>query len=117
MANHQNWEGGRASNVKLANLIKGGVNTQALGAALTLDKSSPLINYIDPGGAGRVVTLPAEADSKGLIFLITNTADAAEDLTVKEDSNTTTIVTISQSESAIIFCNGVLWSGGVLKAT
>lgn len=117
MASHNNVSGARVEDSKLVNLIRGGVNIQTLGATFTIDKGFPLINVLDPGGAGRTVVLPAEGDSEGLIFLIANAADAAEDLTVKEDSSTTTIVTISQSESAIIFCSGGTWFGGVLKAT
>lgn len=117
MSAHQNINGGRIENSKLVNGIMGGVNVQTLGGTFTIDKGFPLINYLDPGGAGRTVLLPAESDSEGLILYISNQADAAEDLTVKEDSNTTTIVTISQSESAFLVCNGVIWTGGVLKAT
>lgn len=66
---------------------------------------------IDPGGAGRKILLPAEADCKGLMLVIKNSADAAEILTIKEDSDTTTIVTPTQNETAILFCNGTTWMG------
>lgn len=100
--------------------FKLGVGFQTLGATLTMDADmSPLLT-LDPGGAGRTVLLPPEEE--GLTFVIINAADAAEDLTVKEDSGTTTIATVSQAESALLVCGiglaGVLtWAGGVLKAT
>lgn len=63
---------------------------------------------VDPGGAARDVTLPAEATSNGLAFEITNAADAAEALTVKDDSGAT-IVTIAQNEKAEVHCDGSAW--------
>ena len=63
---------------------------------------------IDPGGAGRDVTLPAEAGASGAWFEILNTADAAEALAVKNDGGST-IVTISQNEKATVCCNGTSW--------
>ena len=63
---------------------------------------------IDPGGAHRAVTLPAEASSNGLEFEIVNAADAAENLVVKDDGGST-IVTISQNEKAAVVCDGSSW--------
>jgi hypothetical protein len=60
------------------------------------------------------VLLPAE--EAGLFFVIVNSADAAETLTVKEDSGTTTISTIAQNKAAILVCDGTTWRtlvGGV----
>lgn len=100
--------------------FKLGAGFQTLGGTLTMDEDMSPALTLDPGGSTRVVLLPPELE--GLCFFITNAADAAEDLTVKEDSATTTIVTISQAESALLVCGiglaGVLtWAGGVLKAT
>jgi hypothetical protein len=66
---------------------------------------------IDPGGAGRKVLLPAEADCEGYMLVIKNSADAAEILTVKDDADAVTIVTPTQNETAILFCNGTTWLG------
>lgn len=63
---------------------------------------------IDPGGMARNVDLPAEGVSNGLVFVITNTADAAENLVVRNDTPAT-VVTISQNESATVVCDGVTW--------
>jgi len=86
----------------------GGVNVETLAASHTLASTSPKFQKLDPGGAGRDVDLPAEATSAGLEFVITNAADAAEDLTVKDDSPAT-IVTISQNERATVVCDGTSW--------
>jgi len=64
---------------------------------------------VDPGGAARTILLPPEAESKGLVFFIFNTADAAETLTVEEDSSTTAITALTQGSSAMLHCDGVTW--------
>lgn len=64
----------------------------------------------DPGGAGRTVTLPAEAPSKGAVVFISNEADAAEILTIENDA-AATIVTPTQNEAAILWCDGTSWFG------
>jgi hypothetical protein len=84
--------------------------TETLTGNLTLTKDSPTLQMLDPGGAGRNVTLPAEADSDGLVFIISNEADAAEVLTVKDDG-ATTIITPTQNEAAILWCDGTSWAG------
>lgn len=66
---------------------------------------------IDPGGSGRTILLPPEADCKGLMLVVKNSADAAEVLTIKDDADAVTIVTPTQNETAILFCNGVTWMG------
>ncbi len=72
--------------------------------------------FIDPGGASRLVDLPAEADSDGKFHVIANTADAVEDLTVRDDA-AATIVVISQDQVGFVFCNGVVWKGGIMPET
>lgn len=64
----------------------------------------------DPGGAGRDVNLPAEAASKGALVTISNEADAAEILTIKNDGGST-ICTPTQNEAAILWCDGTSWYG------
>jgi len=63
-------------------------------------KSSQFLR-IDPGGASRNVDLPGPdeglADNNGRQYMIVNTADAAEDLTVRDPSGATVAV-ISQNE-------------------
>jgi len=63
-------------------------------------------NVYDPGGSTRIVLLPAE--EKGFV-VIQNSADAAESLTVKDDSNTDTIGTLPQNGSGLFICDGTTW--------
>src|SRR3990167_11387932 len=80
---------------------------QTLGATFTGDADMPHVWFLDPGGADRTVLLPAETD--GLWYKVVNTADADETLTVKEDSNTTTVGTIGRGESRYFISNGTTW--------
>jgi len=89
----------------------GNVNTETLAADKTLTTTDPQVHFLDPGGANRNVDLPAEAASTGLAFELYNTADAAEDLVVRDDSGVQTIVTISQNEAGIMRCDGTSWRG------
>jgi|TARA_Y100000310_G_scaffold232390_2_gene235218 hypothetical protein len=95
---------------------QGGANIETLAATHVLVATSPEIQTLDPGGAGRDVTLPAAA--VGLVnrrFKITNTADAAEDLTVKDAADT--IITVSQNEVGAVWCDGTTWYGHVGAVT
>ena len=74
----------------------------------TVIKSNVII--MDPGGAGRNITLPAEASSTGLLLFLFNAADADEGLVVRSDEPAT-IVTVGQSEGAVLFCDGTTWLG------
>ena len=89
-----------------------GVNSETLTGAKTLTLADARIQVLDPGGAGRTITMPAEADSQGEAYIIHNAADAAEVLTIKDDAATpATICTPTQNESAILFCDGTTWRG------
>ena len=74
--------------------------------AVTLTNGHRLIQRIDPGGSARDVTLPAE--EHGLCFLIANAADSAEALSVKDDA-AGAVVTVSQNEAALVWCDGTSW--------
>lgn len=76
----------------------------------------PPMLLLDPGGAARTVLLPPEADSENLVFFIVNTADAAEALTVEEDSSTTAILSLLQGESGMVYCDGTTWRGMMVGA-
>lgn len=88
--------------------------TLALSATLTMEAGATPVQLLDPNGAGKTVLLPPE--SRGLTFLIWNKADAAEDLTIKDDSNTTTILTVSQNEAGVLYCDGTSWHRALLSA-
>jgi hypothetical protein len=79
------------------------VNVETLSGDKTLSTIDEQRQVLDPGGAGRNVDLPA--DEEGLEYVIVNTADGAEDLTVR-DSDTNTVVTVSQNESARVMNTG-----------
>lgn len=85
------------------------VNTETLAATKTLVIADAKLQFLDPDGA-RNVDLPAEALSTGLSFVIVNTADAAENITVRDDA-AATITVIGQTEVGYYFCNGVVWRG------
>ena len=104
-----NIDGGLIEKAIMTGLrLKAETRTLSGNIALTVD--SPTMQFLDPGGAARTVTLPAEAASEGLVFFISNEADAAEVITVKDDGGGT-IATPTQNEACIVFCNGTAWSG------
>lgn len=101
-----------AFNIKVWQKMRFASYVDTLAGDLTvLETFSPLL-VLDPGGSARNVDLPAEATSEGLIYLIVNTADAAEDITVRNDA-AGTIVTVSQNEMALVVCDGTDWHGMV----
>ena len=74
------------------------------------ESDESVIWSFDPGGAGRTLTLPAEATSDGMILFISNEADGVEVLTIEDDA-AATVCTPTQDEAAIVFCDGVAWFG------
>ena len=88
--------------------IGSGHAAQSLSGNLVLGSSDAQFQRIDPNGSARDVTLPAEEASEGLFFWILNTANAAENLVVKNDA-ASTVVTISQNEAAVVVCDGSSW--------
>lgn len=94
-------------------MIEASLRLASLRKAVTADEpiltTYPPVLYLDPNGAARTVLLPAEADSKGLTFFIRNVADAAEALTVEEDSSSTAIVVLAQNEGCMVHCDGTTW--------
>jgi len=81
------------------------------GATYTIGSDYPPVVLLDPGGGAISALLPAEADGKSKVFIIFNTADAAEAIAVKEDSGTTTIITLDQNQAGVVFCDGTTWHG------
>jgi hypothetical protein len=91
----------------------------ALAATLTgtkvLSVNEPRLQVLDPGGSARQVDLPAEAVSGGDSWIIKNSADAAEVITIKNDGGDT-LATPTQSEAAICVCDGVDWHCFVMSS-
>lgn len=92
------------------------VNTETLSGNKTMARSDSPVQFLDPGGANRNVDLPAEEE--GLVYIISNEADmGSEDLTVREDTGMTTVVTVSQNEVAIVVSDGTGWAAMVAATT
>jgi len=90
-------------------------NVQELTGNITLNKSSKLVQLLDPAGGHRNVTLPDVVISKGVTFYFKNTANAAENLVIK-NAGGTTIVTIGQDQSGHAWSDGVTWYGDAFSA-
>jgi hypothetical protein len=104
----ENLEDVRMSGAVLAAANKFETLKQTLTGTTSLPLAGcPMLMFLDPGGAGRTVNLPAEF--KGGFLVIVNTADAAENLTVKDDTSVTTIGTVGQAEIGFFFCDGTTW--------
>lgn len=88
--------------------LEGGIEEQTLSGDVDLDELSANILRVDPGGSNRNVDLPAEETSDGLPFFILNVADAAENITVRNDAGST-IVVLGRYEGAIVGCDGSNW--------
>lgn len=88
-------------------LNAGVVNAETLAATKALSDGDDYVQNLDPGGADRDVTLPAEATSNHG-FVIRNTADADEWLLVKNDGGTI-IIEIPQDGAAALSSDGTTW--------
>lgn len=81
------------------------VNRETLSGNVDLgSRTDPAqVHNLDPGGAARTVTL--QSASKGDRWVFANRADAAEDLTI-EDASNSTIVTVNQGDVAVVKYDG-----------
>jgi hypothetical protein len=82
------------------------------GAYVIPSKDAPPVMCLDPGGSNRNVDLPAvTAADKGLTFIIVNTADAAEVITVRTSAGAglTPACTPTQNETAVLIWDGAAW--------
>ena len=102
------WNSMFASGFKLLSMTKDAT------AEMQIEVSWPPHLLLDPAGGAKTILLPAEADSKDLVFIVTNTADAAETITVEEDSSTSSIGTVAQNASGMFHCDGTTWRKIVL---
>lgn len=88
--------------------VRKGVQNETLAANATLTKRSANFLNLDPGGADRTVTLLAEADGEGLVFVIYNAGSSGEELTVQDDTPTT-VATLNAGEGCVVGCDGSSW--------
>lgn len=82
-------------------------NTETLTGDVSLLDTDDPIQFLDPGGSSRTITLPAAATTNH-VFVIANMADAAEKLTVQNDA-ITKIDDISKNEAKIFVSAGTYW--------
>lgn len=84
--------------------VKGSVVSETLTGDLQLTARSAQYLALDPGGASRNVTLPGAdedvSDNDGMLYTVVNTANAAEDLVVREPVGGFPVATVSQNERA-----------------
>lgn len=93
--------------------LKGGIRIATLAGAETWTHQNATVAFLDCGGAGRTITLPAEENGGGYLYVIVNTSDAAEDITVNNDA-AAAVITISQNEAGIVACDGTAWDGFII---
>lgn len=80
-------------------------STLTLTGALTLSTAYANVLRVDPGGAGRAVTLPTAAEKyNGAWYRVYNVADADEDLTVD-----TSLAVVQPGEVWDFYCDGSQW--------
>lgn len=95
-------------NELMQNLFRAGYSYNlTMSNDLTLTDSHKAILYLNPNGSDRIVTLPAGAAGNHA-FIITNTAGAANTLTVKTVASET-IGTVAQNEAKFFVSNGTVW--------
>ena len=82
-------------------------NAETLSANKTFQDSDKPLQFLDPGGADRTVTLPAEASSNHQ-FVIFNIADAFEKLIVKDDADNV-IGVVHKGNANTFISNGTAW--------
>lgn len=103
---HQTLENGVINNSVFGTGNKMTTRSATITGTLTLTAADANEIFVDATATDRTILLPAEAD--GLHFTIHNVSASAA-LAVKEDSNTTTIVTLAAGESATVVSNGTTW--------
>ncbi len=107
-----NIVGARSSNLTAAFGMKLEPAVLTMTGTLVLTEESSPFQVLDPDGA-RTVTLPPEATSKGLMFIVWNTASGAEIITIEDDA-AGAVATPTLSEMAICVCDGVAWHGATI---
>lgn len=91
--------------------VRLGHNVETLSGTKTLLPQDAQFQLLDPNG-GNNVDLPAEEASQGLWFVIKNTAGAAENLTVRDDTPGT-IDVLGEDQFGIFVCDGSSWVSAV----
>ena len=92
--------------------LVGGCDTTTLTGAVTLTGRSGRVQRLDPGGATRTVDLPGPSegipDTDGHWFIVQNTADAAENLTIRDPANAT-VGTLTKGQTGLFWGTGTTY--------
>ena len=89
--------------------VLGGAYSATLSGDLTLTTDYPAVVKLDPGGAGRTITLEAEAGAAGRFRVVVNSADNPEVLTINDDA-AAEVSTPTQNQAALLYCDGTSWT-------
>ena len=117
MATTQDLVGSSVYGVTIQHGLKMASYALAMGdAGYTLLHTHPPVILADPESASEILTLPAEALSKNLVFYIVDTGTGVEAVVVNDDGGST-IVTLAPGEMAMVHCDGTTWRGSVGKLT
>lgn len=100
--------GSTAKGMRFTDLFKMGLTVETLSGGIDLDAEDPPVHFLDPGGAGRNVDLPdmtaSDYEDEGVMFIIINTADAAETLTIRDGANSdSTVDSVNQHGLGMFF--------------
>ena len=90
-------------------VVEEGVNVETLTGAVTLTDRSANYQMLDPGGADRVVTLPAIKAYGNAVFCFGNAADASGEKLTIQDADSAEVVVLVRGESAQVACDGSSW--------
>ena len=93
---------------------KDGVDIDTMTGNATWVATTGNFQILDPGGADRTVTLPAEETSNGLWFQVYNSADADEVISINNDAASLRVA-LGRGDSALLVCDGLGW--GVAQLT
>ena len=84
--------------------LDGGFNAETLSGDTTLTLKDSQFQAIDPGGAGRNVTMPS-GGTKGRFMFVANKADADEGIVLLQPDASTQVCTVSQGDMAIVYAS------------
>lgn len=109
--------GSTARGMKHIEMFKMGLNVETLGADKDVGVQDPPVQVLDPAGT-RNVDLPdvtgSDYEDEGIMFVVINTADAAETITVRDAANgDATVGTVGQNGLGFFFwdMNNGEWVG------
>lgn len=103
-----NREVGHAQQLSFTELYGHGAVVQTLAGNITVGKDAPSVHVLDPNSVNRVVTMPAEADVEGKVWLFKNLQAVTNTIELQNDA-AGTICTIAATGAAIVGVFGGTW--------